>query len=388
MKLSARGSQNPHSGIREMFDRAASLEDVVNLGVGEPDFSTPRHIVDAAIEGLKKGETKYTPNAGVYSLRKAIAEKLVRENDISGTMPDNITITSGACEAITLALFVLSDPGDEILIADPSWPNYIGQITASGSKAVMLPTSKKERFHIQPAVVDKTITSRTKGIILNSPSNPTGAVLSKEELVVLAEIFKKNSIFVISDEPYEKLVYDEARHFSIGSFPSMKDYVITINSFSKSYAMTGWRVGYICSPPHVASAIAKMQENFSSCVNAAAQCGALEAIIGAQEPTKEMRDSYNLRRSLIVKGLNKIPGFICPWPEGAFYVFPDISALGLNSNDFALKLLESERVVTVPGTAFGICGEGHIRMSFAASEENIREALKRISNFVAKLRPF
>jgi len=227
MKLSARGSQNPHSGIREMFDRAASLEDVVNLGVGEPDFSTPRHIVDAAIEGLKKGETKYTPNAGVYSLRKAIAEKLVRENDISGTMPDNITITSGACEAITLALFVLSDPGDEILIADPSWPNYIGQITASGSKAVMLPTSKKERFHIQPAVVDKAITSRTKGIILNSPSNPTGAVLSKEELVVLAEIFKKNSIFVISDEPYEKLVYDDARHFSIGSFPSMKDYVIT-----------------------------------------------------------------------------------------------------------------------------------------------------------------
>ncbi len=384
MNLSFRGAGTPRSGIREMFDRASSMGDVVNLGVGEPGFDTPAHIIDAAVRGIQNGYTKYTPNAGIYPLRQAIAEKLARENGLD-SLPENIVVTSGACEAISLALFVLTDAGDEILIPDPCWPNYSGQVSVSGSIPIPVSTHQEERFHICAEAIEDAISSKTKGIILNSPSNPTGALLSEKELLKIAQVVKENSLFVISDEPYEKLIYDDAKYCSIGSLKGMSEHVLTINSFSKSYAMTGWRVGYLRASVEVADAIAKMQENFSSCVNSAAQFGAIEAITGSQEDTQMMRESYSVRRNMIVDGLNSIDGITCLLPEGAFYAFPDISKFGLTSKEFAIRLLEDKGVVTVPGDAFGSCGEGHIRMSFAAPEEAIRSAVARIEDFVSLL---
>jgi aminotransferase len=384
MHLSKRGADVPHSGIREMFDKAAGFENVLNLGVGEPYFDTPENIINAAVEGLKSGHTKYTPNAGVLPLRKAIAEKLEKDNGIKSQV-ENIVVATGACEAITLCLFTLADPGDEILLPDPCWPNYYGQITVGGAIPVPVPTFKNEKFHITAKSIESAITPRTKGIILNSPSNPTGAVISKKELLEIASLIKEHSLFVIADEPYEKLVYDDVEFFSIGSLEGMEKHVLTVNSFSKSYAMTGWRVGYIHAPVLIAESIAKMQENFSSCVNSAAQFGAVEALLGPQDNVAVMRDSYRERRDIIVEGLNGIRGISCSVPEGAFYAFPDISELGMSSREFAFRLLEEKRVVTVPGEAFGACGEGHIRMSFAAKKETIKSAVKKIEEFVSSL---
>ncbi len=385
MKTSSRFSSMPHSGIRDMFNRASVMKNVLNLGVGEPDFSTPEAIVDAAIDALKDGQTKYTPNAGIMPLRKAIAEKLEGENGLRDAAAENIVVTTGACEAITLALFALSDPGDEILIQDPCWPNYMGQIRMGGAVPVPVPTWEKDRFHLLPDSIEPLISSKTKGIMLNSPSNPTGSVLSENELLSISEIVKKHSLFVISDEPYEKLIYDGKEHVSIGSLPDMADHTVTINSFSKSYAMTGWRVGYIHAPREVAAAMAKMQENFSSCVNSAAQYGAIEAISGPQDATVRMRESYMARRKLVVDGLNEIPGIECLSPEGAFYAFPRISSFGLSSKEFALRLLSEKAVVVVPGDAFGSCGEGFIRISFASSKEVLLEALDRLKQFTSVL---
>jgi len=382
MLLSKRASANPESGIREMFDRARHYSNVINLGIGEPDYPTPDIIIESAINALQKGLTKYTPNAGILELREAVMYKLFTENRLKGTGEDNIIVTTGASEAIILSLFALTDPGDEVIVPVPCWPNYIGQITLAGLKPVPVETFKKDRFHIRCDSLKEAISPKTKAIIINSPSNPTGAVLSIDELEQIGRIAKENKLMIISDEPYEKLVYDEKTHFSIGAIDGMNGNVLTVNSFSKTYSMTGWRVGYIHGPKSIISKMAKLQENLSSCVNAPSQYACVKALAVSSGEIDKMRASYLQRRKIIVEGLNSLPGVSCLWPEGAFYVFPDVSALGRNSREIAFEWLDKCQVVTVPGSAFGSAGEGFLRLSFASGEKSINDAIERIRSFL------
>ena len=385
MKTSSRFSSMPHSGIRDMFNRASVMKNVLNLGVGEPDFSTPEAIVDAAIDALKDGQTKYTPNAGIMPLRKAIAEKLEGENGLRDAAAENIVVTTGACEAITLALFALSDPGDEILIQDPCWPNYMGQIRMGGAVPVPVPTWEKDRFHLLPDSIEPLISSKTKGILLNSPSNPTGSVLSENELLSISEIVKKHSLFVISDEPYEKLIYDGKEHVSIGSLPDMADHTVTINSFSKSYAMTGWRVGYIASVNRLIKNTIKLHELEASCTNVPAQYGAIAALTGDQSVINDMVRQYARRRKMLVEGLNGIRGISCVPPKGTFYAFVNVKKANMDTDTFCDRLIDEAGLVVIPGNAFGEYGEGFVRMSFAVSDQTIVDGLNKLGSFMDKL---
>lgn len=384
MRLSVRVDTNPHSGIRTMFALAAGYPDAANLGVGEPDYATPDFIVERAARALREGATKYTPNAGIPELRRALAAKLAAENGIAGT-ERNVLVATGACETLMLAIASVIDEGDEILVPDPCWPNYFGQIHFVGGVVRPVPTRPEEAFHLKAEAVERALTSRTRALLLNSPSNPTGAVLRREELEALADVVRRRDLVVISDEPYEHLVYDERAHVSLASLPDMADRVLTVNSFSKTYAMTGWRVGYVHGPEAIIAAMGRLQENFSSCVNAAAQVACLAALEGPQEVVETMRLGYLRRRDLLVEGLRALPGVRCHLPEGAFYAFPDISSFGRSSVEMARLLLEEAGVVTVPGDAFGAAGEGFLRLSFAASEETIEKALERMERFLKSL---
>lgn len=382
MRLSKRASVNPESGIREMFSRQETYSDVINLGIGEPDYPTPKIIIEAAILALQKGMTKYTPNAGIPELREALMKKLEKENGLKGKGPENVIITTGACEAIILSLFAVTDPGDEVLIPDPSWPNYKGQIMLAGLKPVPVPSFEHDRFHINHELVEKNISNRTKVLIINSPSNPTGAVLSHDELEKIGSVARERGIVIISDEPYEKFVYDGGNHVSIGSLKDMEDHVLTINSFSKTYSMTGWRVGYVHGPEEIISKMSKLQENFSSCVNTPAQYACLKALTIQEEEFHKMRETYVHRRKIIVEGLNSLPNVSCNWPEGSFYVFPNVSLLGKPSKEVAIEWLEKCQVTTVPGTAFGDAGEGFLRLSFAVDENVLSNAVERLRAFL------
>jgi aminotransferase len=384
MHLSNRSRTNPPSGIRTMFALAANYPDAANLGVGEPNYATPEHIVERGVQALREGATKYTPNAGIAELRKALAAKLAAENAIPGT-ERNILVATGACETLMLCISSLLDPGDELLIPDPCWPNYLGQVHLAGGVAVPVRTYAEDAFHMRAKSIEEAITPRTKALLLNSPSNPTGAVLRREELSDIAEVIRRHDLAVISDEPYEHLLYDGRVHVSLASLPGMADRVLTVNSFSKTYAMTGWRVGFVHGPEEIIASMARLQENFSSCVNAAAQVACLAALDGPQDAVEKMRLGYQRRRDLLVEGLRSIPGVRCHMPEGAFYAFPDISAFGKSSEEMARLLLEKAGVVTVPGNAFGAAGEGFLRLSFAASETTIETALERMRAFLTSL---
>ncbi len=378
MFVSTRALSNPPSGIRAMFAKAAHYDNVLNLGIGEPDFPTPMNIRESAINALKKGLTKYTPNAGILDLRNALMGKLARENGLKGSGVDNIIVTTGACEAITLSLFTVTDPGDEVIVPVPSWSNYMGQVHLAGAKAVPVATFEKEKFHITVEAIKEVLTEKTKVLVLNTPSNPTGAVLSKEELIEIGRLAKKHNFMIISDEPYEKFIYGGRDHVSIGSLEGMEGHVLTVNSFSKTYSMTGWRVGYVHGSSDIVSSMVKLQENFSSCVNTPSQYACIDALNGSQDATEKMFESYVVRRNLIVEGLNSLPEISCLWPEGSFYAFPNISRLKKSSEEVAIEWLEKSQVVTVPGTAFGAAGEGFLRLSFAASVEVIEEAIERL----------
>lgn len=376
MKLSERALEYPRSGIRAMGVMAEKYQDVISLGIGEPGFTTPANIIEAAADALRQGYTKYTPNNGLPELRAAIAAKLERDNGLAATA-DNVIVTTGAGEAIMLALLALVNPGDEVILPNPAWPNYQGQILLAGAERVSLPTYDTDRFHVKAAHLEKVITERSKVLIINTPSNPTGAVLTREELEEIAEVVKKNDLYVIADEPYEKIIYDGRQHVSIGSLPQMAERVITVNSFSKTYAMTGWRIGYAHGSAEVIARMTMMEQSLSACVNAAAQKGAVEALLGPQDAAIEMVAEYGRRRDYIVAELNKLPGVEC-WPvEGAFYAFANVSALG-SSEEVAKKWLHEAQVVTVPGTAFGSCGEGYVRIGFCASFEDLKEAMSRL----------
>lgn len=366
------------SGVRRMFELAKNYNDSINLTLGEPGFTAPDHIIEAGIKGLKDKKTKYTPNAGIKELRDAIAYKLQRENNIKCDPDKNLIVTAGATQALMLAMVTLVNPGDEVIIQGPNWPDYKGQIDMVNAKTVYAKVNDKNDFKMTADIIEPLITDKTKLIIINSPSNPTGGVLDYDDLLKIAELVKKHKIFIISDEPYEKLVYDGFEQKSLASIPGIEDYVLTINSFSKTFAMTGFRVGYICANETIMENLIKLHENMIASVPEPMQLAAVEAIYHGDEDVAKMVEYYDRNRHLIVDGLNEINGFSCLCPKGAFYVFPNITGFGMNSAQAAEYILEKTHVVTAPGSAFGPDGEGYIRICYASKYEDIKEALIRM----------
>ena len=366
------------SGVRRMFELAKNYPDSINLTLGEPGFRTPDYIIEAAIKSLSEGKTKYTPNAGIKPLRDAIAYKLRGENGIKCDPDKNLIVTGGATQALMLAMITLVNPGDEVILQGPNWPDYRGQIDMVGAKAVYAKVDESCDFKMTADKIEPLITDKTKLIIVNSPSNPTGGVLDENDLYEIAELVKKYKLFVISDEPYERLVYDGFRQTSLAAIPGLEDYVLTINSFSKTFAMTGFRVGYICANEHITQNLIKLQENMIASIPEPMQMAAVEAIFRGDEDVQNMVEYYDRNRRLIVDGLNSIRGFSCHTPKGAFYVFPSIRDFGMTSNDAAEYILEKTHVVTAPGSAFGEDGEGYIRICYASKYEDIEEALRRM----------
>jgi len=372
------------SGIRKLFDLAQGKKDLISFGIGEPDFITPAHIQEAAKKALDEGYTRYTPNLGFPELRKALTDKLNKKNRIPVT-PEEVIVTSGGTEALFFSFYLLTNPGDEIIIPDPGFVVYESQVYFTGGKPVHLPLRGKNNFHPDLEELKNCISPKTKAILLNSPSNPTGAAFTKGELLAIAKIAKEKNLFIISDELYEDIVYDGREHISIASLPGMKERTISIFGFSKSYAMTGWRLAYLAAPLNLVKEIAKLLQNTSVCANSVAQRAGLAAIQASQDCVKEMFLAYSERRNVLVKGLNEIRGLSCYAPEGTFYAFVNIKETRMTSEELSMYLLEKCKVVTVPGTAFGEQGEGYIRLSFATSLEDIKEGIKRIKKGIEKI---
>lgn len=374
-----------NSPIRAMFNKAIGMTDVVSFTVGEPDFNTPVHIVDAAIEALKRGEHHYTPNAGILPLRQAISDSTLRSHGLIYDPASEIIATAGGMEALMLTMLTLLDPEDEVVLSDPCWTNYSRQVLIAHGKPVFVSVDKSTAFQFDSNKLEAAITPKTKAFIVNSPANPTGGIADIETLRKLAEIAIKHDLYVISDEVYSNLLYDTNKAPSIAAIPGMKERTIIINSFSKTYAMTGWRVGMALGPSAIISNMVMLQENVAACVNSAAQYAAVAALTGTQEPLHEMQRAYARRRRIIIEGFSKIKGLDCFAPQGAFYAFVNIKQTGMDANEFATRLLEKERVIVVPGDAFGESSNCYVRLSFATSESTIREGIKRISHFISSL---
>lgn len=373
----------PKSGIRVMFDHASKYSDAINLSVGEPNFETPDHIRAAAINAINEGLTKYNPNAGLYELREAIAEKYSIEYGYK-LEAENIMVAVGGMEAVFLALATVIDHGDEVIIPDPAYPNYCGTVSILGGKIVRVPLYEEHGFKLQPEDLEKAITSKTKAVIINYPTNPLGAVLNKEDVVKLTEIVKRHNIVVVSDEVYDKIIYDGNEHYSMSQIEDVRKQVLVVNSMSKTYAMTGWRVGFIIGDKEIIGNMPKLQEGIVSCLPPFIQKAAVEAIKGSQGFVDEMVSHYARRRNIIIDGLNSIKGFKCLESGGSFYAFANIKYFGKTSEEFAIEILKEARVVCVPGSAFGEMGEGYLRFSFANSDENLIEAVRRIKNHIDK----
>ena len=362
----------------------AAGEDVCAMGAGEPDFDTPQHIKQAAVDALMRGETKYTPSSGIPALKKAIVEKFRNDNGIE-TEPSRVIVSPGAKFSGFAAICTLCGPGDEVIVPAPYWVSYTEMIKAAGATAVIVNCRAENNFELEPEALQAAITPRTKLLILNSPSNPTGAVYRASTIEKIAEIALRNNIMVLSDEIYEKLVYDpELPHKSIASVsPEMNELTITINGFSKAYSMPGWRLGYLTAPKWLADRIVAFQSHTTSNPTSFAQYGALAALTGPQGPVEEMRRAFARRRDISYSLFSAIPGVRTIRPSGAFYLFFDVSSFGLNSTDFVNRLLDEEKVAGVPGKAFG--DDHSLRVSYACSEETIREAAARIARFCGKL---
>ena len=384
LRMSDRARNYPASGIRKMFNLATQYPDAIKLTVGEPNFDTPDYIKEAAKKAIDEGMTHYAPNAGLPALREAIANRYKKYWD--GYTAENVIVSVGALEGLTLALMTLLDPEDEIIVPDPCFPNYFGQAEIIGAKAVPVPTYEENEYRIQAADIEKAITPKTRAIILNSPCNPTGAVLTKEDILAIAELVKKHDLWVFSDEPYDSIVYDGVEAFSMAQVPEVRDHVIVLNSFSKSYAMTGWRIGYLLAPAEYTTKMAQLQEGVVSCVSTFSQVAAAEAL-KSTECVDSMVKDYTRRRDILIDGINAIPGFSCKKSAGSFYAFANIKAFGKSSQEFAEELLENAKVVVVPGSAFGDMGEGYLRLVFANSDENLKEAVRRIDEYVRKAYP-
>ncbi len=373
----------PPSGIRKFFDLITTIKDVISLGIGEPDFVTPWHIRDMAIYSLEQGYTSYTSNAGLIELRQGISEHLFNNYGLQYSPQDEILITVGVSEGLDLALRAIINPGDEVIIPEPCYVSYKPCTIFAGGKPVVIPTDADTGFKITPRQVEEAITDRTKALLLSYPSNPTGATMSKEELMKIANVVAKYNLLVISDEIYSRFTYDMPPT-SFVSLAGMKERTILLNGFSKAYAMTGWRIGYAAGNKEIIAAMTKIHQYTMLCASIISQKAAIEALRNGKSAVEEMYNEYNQRRRVIVRGLNEI-GLKCQMPGGAFYVFPSIKTTGLTSEAFAEKLLFEEKVAVVPGTAFGDCGEGYIRCSYATSLEKIEEALERMGKFVRNL---
>jgi aminotransferase len=379
-RLSTTVQQLKPSGIRRFFDLAASMDNVISLGVGEPDFVTSWAVREASILSLERGYTSYTANAGLLELRFEIMKYMKRNFNVSYDYKDDIIVTVGGSQALDITMRALINPEDEIIVVEPNFVSYSPLISLAGGVPVAIETTAETEFKLQPRQIEEVITSNTKALLLCSPNNPTGSSLSKEELQAIADIVIKHDLLVITDEIYAELTYDE-EFTSIASLEGMKERTIIISGFSKGFAMTGWRLGYICAPTEITKAMLKIHQYTMMCAPTMAQYGAIEALQNGQHDVEEMRKSYRRRRNYMVKSLNQI-GLECHSPGGAFYVFPSIKKTGLSSEEFAEQLLLEERVAVVPGNVFGKGGEGHIRCSYASSMESLEESIKRISRFV------
>jgi aminotransferase len=383
-KLLAQRNQGVEwSGIRIMFAMAEKIDGVVNLGIGQPDFDTPVHIRDAAKTALDQGYTRYPPASGFADLRSVVAKKLAQENRIQADPDAEIFISVGAMQGIFNIMLHLLNTGDEVLVVDPGY-DYYSQIRLFGGVPVRIAAREENRFKIDPEEVEKAITPKTKAFILNTPSNPTGAIFDRDVLEQVAGICQKHGIMVISDEPYEHILFDNNEHVSIGSLDGMQDLTVSIYTLSKSYAMTGWRVGYVAAHKAIIAEMEKLMEHMVSGVTSMAQRAALAAIDGSQDCVKQMVATYAKRRDLVIDGLNSIKGISCVTPESTFYAFANISSFGMSSWEFARHMVEKHKVAMVPGSIFGENGEGFVRISFATSSANLEEALKRIEKGVAK----
>jgi aspartate/methionine/tyrosine aminotransferase len=372
------------SGIRIMFDLANENPDVVNLGIGQPDFDTPEFIREAAKKAIDDGYTRYPPAKGFQDLREAIAEKLRTENKIIADPDSEIFVSVGAMQVIFNAILHLIDPGDEVIVIDPGY-DYYSQIRLFQGVPVSVPAYEKNGFKVNPSDIQAAITDKTKLIIINSPSNPTGALFDESILRKIASISQEHDIPVLSDEPYEHIIFDGKKHISIAAFEGMQDRCISAFTMSKSYAMTGWRVGYVAAPKPIIDEMEKLMEHMVSGVSAVAQRAALAAICGPQDCVAEMLKKYEKRREIVYRGLNAIDGISCILPESTFYSFPNVSRIGLSSWDLAKYLVRQHRVALVPGSIFGKNGEGYLRLSFAAGEEKLEEGISRMQAGVERL---
>ncbi len=383
--LSQRVRAVPPSGIRRFFDIIATMDDVISLGVGEPDFDTPREIVEAGVESLREGRTHYTSNFGTIELRRALAEHLRLRYGVTYDPATEILITVGASEAVDLALRATCDPGDEVILHEPSYVAYVPAIVFAGGTVVPVATRFDDDFALDPRAVEAAITPRTKGLFLGYPANPTGAVLDDDVQDELARIARDHDLLVYSDEIYDRLAYGTYRHRAFSSLPGMWERTILMGGFSKAYAMTGWRVGWVCAPAHILEGIVKVHQYGIMSAPTVAQDAALVALRDGDAAVESMVAEYDRRRRLLVDGLNKL-GLPTFEPRGAFYAFPDITSTGLTSDEFTEQLLREERVAAVPGNAFGPSGEGHVRMCYATSYEKLEEALVRLARFVERHR--
>jgi aminotransferase len=374
----------PPSGIRKFFDLLSSMEDVISLGIGEPDFVTPWHIREAGIYSLEKGYTMYTSNSGMPELRQELASYLELHYGVSYHPEPEILITTGSSEGLDLALRAIINPGDEVIIPNPCYVAYPANIILAGGVPILVPTDEENNFVVRATDIEAKITKQTKAILMGYPSNPTGAVMSKKEADAIAELAKKHDLLVISDEIYARLVYG-VEHICFPSLPGMKKRTILISGFSKSHAMTGWRIGYVAADRRFIQAMTKIHQYTMLCAPTMTQMAAIEALRNGESDVEKMVQEYNRRRRFMVKRLNEI-GLPCFEPKGAFFAFPSIKATGMNSEEFAEKLLLAEKVAVVPGLAFGPCGEGFVRCCYATSLPNIEEALRRMERFVRKSR--
>lgn len=367
------------SGIRRFFDVASTMEDVISLGVGEPDFDTPWHIREEGIYSLEKGKTYYTANAGLLSLRKEISRYLGERYQLPYGA-EEILVTVGGSEAIDVVFRTMLDPGDEVIIPEPCFVSYLPCVKLAGGVPVQIALEEKDQFKLTGKKLREAITERTKLVVLPFPNNPTGAVMTAEELQVVADIVKEHDLFVMSDEIYSELSY-HGSHVSIASIPGMAERTVVINGFSKSFAMTGWRLGYAAGPQEIIQQMTKIHQYIIMSSPTTSQYAAIEALKNGLEDVERMRESYNQRRRFVVKELNDM-GMPCFEPYGAFYVFPNITRFGMTSNEFATRLLAEQRVAVVPGDAFGACGEGFLRISYAYSMEDLKRALEKIEKFI------
>ncbi|KAB7788291.1 pyridoxal phosphate-dependent aminotransferase [Bifidobacterium cebidarum] len=384
--ISCRAQQAMYPSVREMFELASHVPDAISFAIGEPGFDTPRPMIDAAYEAAIHGDTHYTPNRGTEALRRAWCEYRLRLDGIAYEPNDHIIITAGGMEAMYLAMIATLDENDDILIPDPGYANYFGQVQMVHAHVVPVPLRENNGFRMRAADVEAAITPQTKALLLNSPSNPTGAIINPQELAAIAEVVKRHDLWVISDEVYRAFVYDDHTQFlSIASMPGMQEHTIIVDSFSKTFAMTGWRIGCAFGPKAVIDQMMIMQENVVSCVPDALQMGAAAALEGSVDILSTMKDAYRANRDMVVDAVRHMPLVTCNTPDGAFYILINVKNTGLDDHDFAVRLLNEAKVVVTPASGFGLRGQGYVRLSYVGSAEDTAEGLRRMRAWLESL---